>query len=981
MKIKKYLIAIFCLIVFSFSFTNIKANDLSMSNENTFQNISNDLDNEGKSVNVSTWDEFNDAMLSDDVNNINIKSNLVYTATNQAEKNVRIPLKSIKINGEGHKIDFRGISFFNNDTVQQNMNIKWNINNLDMYGRNYFGPLKSGGYTNNNNPNYGSGVITYDNVSYYGAQLCSVYNFDAIFNGKNTVNSVNSYVSPFDGKSYGTQTNQNSIESTNLTVNDNSTLNSTVDNAGVIYLDNQGSFKIGNNSHANLQSLKAGGENNQSALWIKDNLTVGNDSNLNIETAPDGYQSICNMPNTRYTRNFKIGDKSKFYANVTGELNPRNILNPNSMLNFGNNINFNQGKNSSFKVDALKAGRSRNLNLLNFGTDSSFNQEENSTFDLNVNDISENKKNLMYFGKNSNFKLGKSTNFNINLHNSSGTDTSVINFDSDNNFDLSSGSNLKINTDASGSNFYVFQFTSIIKLNFDKVKNFEINMNKNDGKMFNFKSNSEINISHQDVEFRKTQDSETHGFYGINSAYVPLYNSGNTRNEINVDTKSDLTKNSFINNFRASDFRYFRVSEETNRENNPVQKISKWDELEDAMLDPYITNISIEDDLVNDKDKSSHRDTQIPLRSIDFNGNNHKIDFRGKSYYNNSSVFKNSNIEWNIDNVDMYGQNYYGPFKAAGSTKTNNGTGTITYNNISYLGAQLTASYTYDLNFKNKVKNSSVNSYTSPFDNKVYDGDKNQVNIEATNINVLDNSEYIGTTENAGVIFLGNNGQLNIGNNSVMDLTSDGTSGEWSNYVLRMKGNLDTGRNSKLNIHPRKSSSQTAISLDSGTDKNNSFYLHKGSEVNIDDDSTSQDTRNLDLVSIASKTNILIDDEAKLNIKTSRNTIRNNNSKRKIFDVASNGTLEIGDKGALKIQAGGDKNLDLMNFSARGQFLMNNTRSVDIDARKNTHKNTNLISMASGGVLESTEQAVSAWNRENQLMMMNLVIVVIQLKI
>ncbi|MCF6515417.1 hypothetical protein GSH19_04515, partial [Lactobacillus sp. S2-2] len=546
-----------------------------------------------------------------------------------------------------------------------------------------------------------------------------------------------------------------------------------------------------------------------------------------------------------------------------------------------------------------------------------------------------------------------------------------MNFDTNSYLDLGSDTNFKIDTEASGSTFDVLRFKSDVKLNFDKVKNFEINMKKNKGDMFVFgTSNNEMNINQQDVEFRKTNDSELHGFYGINSAYIPINYYAKTQNDIDVNTKdnSNLTKNSFLNNFDVSDFKHLKVSEETSQKNNPLHKISKFDDLKNAMLDQYVTRISVEDDLVNDNDSSSHRDVRIPLRSIDFNGNNHKIDFRGTSFYNNDRVLKNSNIIWNISDADMYGRNYYGPFKTDGVTGgKDSGTGTFNYSNIDYKGAQLTASYKYTLHMKGTIKNNSVNSYISPFDEKKYSCDTNQVNIEANNLIFDDNCHYDGTTENAGVIWLGvfgTSGNLTVGDNAVVNLTSNGTGGE-GYAVLRCMGKMVTGRDSQVNINTRASGGQRAVQLIKGEDTENLMHLDKNSSVNIDDAKYTTKKSSVPLIDIASNTNILVDDHAHLNVDTMQTTKDNGKwAQGSVISAASNSRLEIGDKGYFRVKSGGDANLNLLDFSSNNEFILNNAKTVDIDARKNTNDNTNLISMSSG-VLDSSEQAVSAWNRKN----------------
>lgn len=405
--------------------------------------------------------------------------------------------------------------------------------------------------------------------------------------------------------------------------------------------------------------------------------------------------------------------------------------------------------------------------------------------------------------------------------------------------------------------------------------------------------------------------------------------------------------------------------ENNNREDSNSVSVNNWQDLKAAMLDKSITNININNDILNnenDNTGSQEINVAIPLRSINFNGNGHTIDFRGTSFYNNDAIPDKANIQWNINDVKMYGQNFYGPFKAAGTssnTSSGYGNGEINYNNVEYTGGQLTASYSYNLNFSGNINNKSVNSYISPFSKKNYNTEGNQVNIEATNINIKEDANYNGTTENGGVIYLSNNGTFKLGKNSNVKLTSGGTGGEYGTYVLRIQGNLLTDDNSKLEINTRSYGMQTAIQLDQGVGTTNQVNLNKSSnfKVNNKNSNTSGITN---LIQLASNTLFSVDNNAEFDV----NTVSSQTSKTNVVSGLGTSTFKIGDKGLFKVKASGSGNYNLLNFASSSNFNINNAKTFDLDARSNTNSNTNLIYMSSGN-LTSKIQNIYAWNKNN----------------
>ncbi|MBQ0138220.1 MAG: WxL domain-containing protein [Kurthia sp.] len=241
------------------------------------------------------------------------------------------------------------------------------------------------------------------------------------------------------------------------------------------------------------------------------------------------------------------------------------------------------------------------------------------------------------------------------------------------------------------------------------------------------------------------------------------------------------------------------------------RNVSSWRDFVDALKNKKINIINIQADFYNTKRFSGLEDaTSIPSRSIKINGNNHIIDFRAMKFYNANAIKKGQNTKWQMNDLTMYGQNYYGPFKGiCNDGKADNAV--IQYNNVNYTGAQLTASYDWGIEFAGDVINQSVNEYQSPFDGKVYRTLSNQENIEAAAITFKKNSHYQGTTQNAGVLIVGYKGNIILEDYATVDLTSGGKGGGYEAYAVKLEGSLTANTHSNLTINTKKESAQYAI--------------------------------------------------------------------------------------------------------------------------------------------------------------------------
>lgn len=152
--------------------------------------------NDEDTITVNTAQELIDAIQKGTATTINIGKNIdlgektssQYTNTNISNKR-NIIIQSA--DGKHYTVDFNGYGFnmYSNDYGVT-------FKDLDLYGRSYFGIVRS------------AGSYTFDNVNYTGSQLIytdSGYNTTVNFDGNVTAHSVGSYTSPLNNKSQVSQ--------------------------------------------------------------------------------------------------------------------------------------------------------------------------------------------------------------------------------------------------------------------------------------------------------------------------------------------------------------------------------------------------------------------------------------------------------------------------------------------------------------------------------------------------------------------------------------------------------------------------------------------------------------------------------------------------------------------------------------------------------------------------------------------------------
>ncbi|TMT00404.1 hypothetical protein FD688_04320 [Apilactobacillus kunkeei] len=167
------------------------------------------------------------------------------------------------------------------------------------------------------------------------------------------------------------------------------------------------------------------------------------------------------------------------------------------------------------------------------------------------------------------------------------------------------------------------------------------------------------------------------------------------------------------------------------------------------------------------------------LSSLIVDGQNHLMDFNGMNYAISGNAFKDLYLK---NFQTLYGSNYYGPFQL-------NGSGSIHYSNLNYVGPQLLSAYSNDVFFSGNVNilnpydinttNGNVaynynnnNNYT-PYQRSgdAIQGGGNQENLEVNNFVLEDGARYFGAVspDNGGTNIIAK-GNFTLGQNSKMTL-------------------------------------------------------------------------------------------------------------------------------------------------------------------------------------------------------------------
>lgn len=377
--------------------------------------------------------------------------------------------------------------------------------------------------------------------------------------------------------------------------------------------------------------------------------------------------------------------------------------------------------------------------------------------------------------------------------------------------------------------------------------------------------------------------------------------------------------------------------------------VSTWNELIAAMRNQSINVIHLQADFYNNigTGRVNFNDGKYLSRNIQVNGNGHIVDFRGTVFYNNYNVLKDHHVTWEFNNMTMYGSDYYGPFQTSSNTSQANTSGNLVYNDVTYIGAQLTASYFFTILFGGNIENHSVKSYISPFTNARVNASSEE-NLQAEQLIFKKDARYNGTTDNRRVFELSRSGTMTVEENAQVEVTGIG-----GGDVIYLEGILTMKENANLIINSNGVGNQIAINI-YGND--NGIKASKNSTIKINSNSPGGN-----VIDMANRTFIHVDDGASLDIQTNN---RGYNSSQ-LISVGNNAEFIIGERGIFNAVSDGSGNHNLLRFGTGSKFQFANAELVNLQyTNPSLYGNTAMVYMANG-TLDVDVQEVQAWNKTN----------------
>ncbi|MEI5994476.1 pectate lyase-like adhesive domain-containing protein [Candidatus Enterococcus mansonii] len=299
--------------------------------------------------------------------------------------------RTIIIEGNNHEVDFRGRAF-------RTSNGAWNITlqNLKMYSRHYYGVVTTRFATA---ANQRLSTITYHNIDHIGSQLLRADDTPVKFSGNVSTNLVESYVSPFGGASFSTQTfgTQQNLEIGNAVVLAGTTLNLIAGNVGSTDIKAGGTLEISPNANVTIDNTDSTGTTAgelAEALLISGNLDMKEQSKLLVKTvrpysaihlasagsflkiarkAKLDIQALSNAQNDGATRNvIRLGTSAILSVDEEGMLSVSSTgtgAGAGSIIYADNSATFTVAKKGIFSVESDGTG---SKSLVRMGTNAKF---------------------------------------------------------------------------------------------------------------------------------------------------------------------------------------------------------------------------------------------------------------------------------------------------------------------------------------------------------------------------------------------------------------------------------------------------------------------------------------------------------------------------------------------------------------------------------------------------------------------------------
>ncbi|MEJ6348018.1 pectate lyase-like adhesive domain-containing protein [Holzapfeliella sp. He02] len=938
---------------------------------------------------VSNWSEFEDAVRNKNVSYIKLKNSI--SATGSRTANMILPstsaVRDLTIDGNGYQIDLNNrarISLDGYGSIPANKNVTFalkntTVNNVPMYGM--FAAY--GINTNKTNPNFGSGKIIYDNVNYNGAQIQWAPQFETEIYNNTTFNLSGN-------PSYGYLQTSNLIVDKDaiVTINSQSTLTSA---QSLIDLGSLSNSSVTINGHLLInQSGRTSGTNVVNMTGSNANFTVNESgvfsTNLNNDSStPD---SVINMSG----QGSSLTVKSDGYFNIdTTNIKKNSAVSSSSIILMGNNSSIQLEQNSNFNVQAyvnsISSWRITSNNGITLGNNSTFNIKDYVNFKLNVNydnpsyGDSTRYTNALAFGSNNSFIISPNANVSITSNVDNTVNSTLLSFGSNGQLTLNNSKNVsfKLTTPNSKSTLINFGFSSNLEFtNQDVMANYG-NNNKDPRGVTSIKFTSPEWGDLVWKHLNKVSFPNVNQAVSSSDTYAALTMSSSSNQFMSVDSVSESTKTSFVSNFNPAFYQELNFSQSNNGNQSDLENsrdVYNSDDLISAMMNASVDRINIKASFAMDSFKTIGGGRMfIPNKTLTIYGGKNMIDLRNANFYNDNNIPDNMSRHIQVNDLNMYGQSYFGLFDSWGRNY-GVGKGDLTYNNVTYKGSQLTSSLYQSVRFSGEVKVDSVSSYTSPIDNQTYYSEgSGQENIEAGLIEFLEGVSYTGTAVNSDVIYLVDDssvpGIMSLGKNAKVNLYSVPKTGKlvngtgYTDALLHVAGSVNLGKNSELNLYSKTDAINPVMNFVGS--KPSSVNVSNSAKLNIHLNDPKGSTSTGDVISMPSASStIQVGSYGEINISGNYNRYYSSN----VID-APNAKIRIGSKGIFTMNLTGNTNPTAASTKSNttmlntGDFVANDAHKIDFNVQEmDNPSKVNLISSSSNGFkVENTK--ISAWNTLN----------------
>lgn len=385
--------------------------------------------------------------------------------------------------------------------------------------------------------------------------------------------------------------------------------------------------------------------------------------------------------------------------------------------------------------------------------------------------------------------------------------------------------------------------------------------------------------------------------------------------------------------------------------------VSTWAEFTAAMTNANINVIHVQDDFYNPNKTANAVFTAITMRNIKVNGNGHVIDFDGTSFRQNTMP-ANLNVEWEFNHLTIYGRNNYSIITSTGAIPATSSARMI-FDNVSYVGSQISANFNWLTDFRGHVESHSVNSYVRPFDGTTQGTVTNEMNLQVKDVQFSKDSYYNGTTENAGVFILLNGGNMLAEENSEVHLSSGGNAGagEYGYYLMYVLGNsVKLEKNSNVTLNTREKGSMRAIDL--GADS--TIEADEGAVLNINGRGPSVGYH---LIDLGLRAKIHINDSAELNIESKNK----GTGLGDLINAAANAEFIIGKKATFNATSDGTGNHNILDFGATSLFKFADAEKVNLQYTNDSISSAaKMFSMTgTANTLDVDVQDIKAWDKSS----------------